>query len=35
MSQFHQLTMKSITGDDVNFSDYSDSVCLIVNVASR
>ena len=34
MSQFHDITMKSITGDDVNLSTYSGQFCLIVNVAS-
>jgi glutathione peroxidase-family protein len=34
MSQFHELTMTSITGEDVDFNAYKDQVCLIVNVAS-
>ena len=35
MSGFHDLTMNSITGDAVDFGTYKDTVCLIVNVASR
>jgi glutathione peroxidase-family protein len=35
MSNFHDITMSSITGDPVNFADYSGQVCLIVNVASN
>lgn len=35
MSAFHDLTMKSITGDDVAFSQYAGKVCLVVNLASR
>ena len=34
MSDFHELTMKSITGEDIQFSGYEDQFCLIVNVAS-
>jgi glutathione peroxidase-family protein len=34
MTQFHQLTMTSITGDAVDFSTYDGKLCLIVNVAS-
>ena len=34
MSDFHELTMKSITGEDIQFSTYQDQFCLIVNVAS-
>ena len=30
----YDLTMKSITGEDVNLADYRGKVCLIVNVAS-
>ncbi len=35
MTQFHDLTMDSITGEPVNFSTFKDTVCLVVNVASR
>ena len=35
MSSFHQLTMTSIAGDEVNFSSFQGKTCLIVNVASR
>jgi len=35
MSQFHDLTMASITGDDVDFANYRDKLCLVVNVASQ
>ena len=34
MSHFTDITMKSITGDDVAFAQFDDKVCLIVNVAS-
>lgn len=35
MTQFHQLSMTSITGEQVDFSQFAGKVCLIVNVASR
>lgn len=35
MTSFHDFTMTSITGDQVHFSDFENTVCLIVNVASR
>ena len=31
---FHDITMTSITGDQVDFSDYQGSMALVVNVAS-
>ena len=34
MSSMYDLTMKSITGEEVNLADYRGKVCLIVNVAS-
>jgi glutathione peroxidase-family protein len=34
MSHLYDLTMKSITGDDVALADYRDKVLLVVNVAS-
>lgn len=34
MTQFHELSMSSITGEDVDFATYKDQVCLVVNVAS-
>jgi glutathione peroxidase-family protein len=34
MSQLYDLTMQSITGDDVALGDYRGKVLLIVNVAS-
>lgn len=34
MSNFHGLEMKSITGEQIAFSDYEGKLCLIVNVAS-
>ena len=34
MSHLYDLTMRSITGEEVNLSDYTGKVCLIVNVAS-
>lgn len=35
MSAFHDLQMPSITGEDIAFSDYEGTVCLVVNVASQ
>lgn len=35
MTGFHDLTMESITGDEVSFADFQGRLCLIVNVASR
>lgn len=35
MSDFHNLTMQSITGEEVSFERYSGQVTLIVNVASK
>jgi glutathione peroxidase-family protein len=31
----YDLTMRSITGDEVNLSDYRGQVLLVVNVASN
>lgn len=35
MAGFHDLEMRSITGEQVPFSTFQDQVCLVVNVASR
>ena len=35
MSKFHDLTMKSITGESVKLSSFKGKTCLVVNVASR
>ena len=35
MSDIYDLTMPSITGEDVNLGDFRDKVLLIVNVASH
>jgi len=35
MTDMYDLTLKSITGDDVNLADYRDKVLLIVNVATN
>jgi len=35
MTQFHDLSMASITGELVDFADYKNKVCLVVNVASQ
>ncbi len=35
MSAFHDLTMTSITGEEVSFEHYNGQVNLIVNVASK
>ncbi len=34
MTHMYDLTMKSITGEDVGLETFRNSVCLIVNVAS-
>ena len=35
MSDFHNLTMSSITGEEVSFERNNGQVTLIVNVASK
>ena len=35
MPSFHDFEVTSIDGDPVRLSDYSDQVCLVVNLASR
>jgi glutathione peroxidase-family protein len=35
MSTFHELSMTSITGEQVSFDRYKGTLCLVVNVASR
>jgi glutathione peroxidase-family protein len=32
--KFNDITMTSITGDQVNFADYEGKLALVVNVAS-
>ena len=34
MSHFTDISMKSITGQDVSFAQFDNKVCLVVNVAS-
>jgi glutathione peroxidase-family protein len=34
MSHFHELEMRSITGEPVSFSQFKGKLCLIVNVAT-
>ncbi len=34
MPRFHDFEMASITGEQVGFSDFAASACLVVNVAS-
>lgn len=34
VTNFHDITMSSITGQPVSFDEYKGKVCLIVNVAS-
>lgn len=34
MTTFHELTMPSITGEPVDFSQFAGGACLVVNVAS-
>lgn len=33
--RFHDITMTSITGDQVRFSEYEGQMALVVNVASQ
>jgi glutathione peroxidase-family protein len=35
MPTFHDLEMRSITGEQIPFSTFRDQVVLVVNVASR
>ena len=35
MDRFHQFEMTSITGEQVSFNTFEDTVCLVVNVASQ
>ena len=35
MSKLYDLTMDSITGEAVSFSDYRDQALLVVNLASQ
>ncbi len=35
MTAYHDISMKSISGEDVDFSDYRGQLCLLVNVASQ
>jgi hypothetical protein len=35
MTPFHELKMDAITGESVDFGTYQDTMCLVVNVASR
>jgi len=35
MSRFHELKMDSITGENVDFSEYEGNLSLVVNVASQ
>ena len=35
MSRFHELSMDSISGENVDFSEYEGTISLVVNVASQ
>jgi glutathione peroxidase-family protein len=35
MTQFYDLSMTSISGEQVDFATFKDQLCLVVNVASR
>lgn len=35
MSNFHDIEMTSLTGEQVAFKDYKGQICLVVNVASQ
>jgi glutathione peroxidase-family protein len=34
MSRFHDFKMMSLEGEQISFSDFAGSACLVVNVAS-
>jgi glutathione peroxidase-family protein len=34
VAPFHELTMESISGEDVSLADYEGTVCLVVNLAT-
>lgn len=35
MSRMYDLTMRSITGEEVALADFRGKVCLVVNVATN
>ena len=35
MSQLYELSMASITGEEISFSDFREQALLIVNLASQ
>ena len=35
MSRFHEIQMDSISGENVDFSEYEGMLSLVVNVATR
>jgi glutathione peroxidase-family protein len=35
MSQFYELKMCSITGEEISFSDFREQALLLVNLASQ
>lgn len=35
MSRMYDLTMRSITGEEVALADFRGTVCLVVNVATN
>ena len=35
MSQFHNFTMATVTGEPLSFEQYKGAACLVVNLASQ
>ncbi len=35
MSSFHDFQVETITGESVSLSQYENSLCLVVNLASQ
>ena len=35
MPAFHDLTMETITGEQLGFEQYKGAACLVVNLASQ
>ncbi len=35
MTHFHDIEMRSITGQALSFKEYKGQICLVVNVASQ
>lgn len=35
MARFHDFTLRSIEGEEIDLARYEGQLCLVVNVASR